>query len=65
MTTDQHARVLVLDDDPLMLSLLGQMLARLDYKDVTSFTRGADAVNALMDALTEVVITTAMQDAQR
>jgi EAL domain-containing protein (putative c-di-GMP-specific phosphodiesterase class I)/ActR/RegA family two-component response regulator len=47
MTTDRHARVLVLDDDAFMLSLLGQMLARLDYKDVTTFTRGADAVNAV------------------
>jgi EAL domain-containing protein (putative c-di-GMP-specific phosphodiesterase class I)/DNA-binding NarL/FixJ family response regulator len=46
-STNQHARVLVLDDDPFMLSLLGKMLARLDYKDVTSFTRGADAVTAL------------------
>jgi EAL domain-containing protein (putative c-di-GMP-specific phosphodiesterase class I)/ActR/RegA family two-component response regulator len=47
MTTDRQARVLVLDDDAFMLSLLGQMLARLDYKDVTTFTRGADAVDAL------------------
>jgi len=47
MTTHRHARVLVLDDDAFMLSLLGQMLARLDYKDVTTFTRGADAVDAL------------------
>ena len=50
MTTDRHARVLVLDDDAFMLSLLGQMLARLDYKDVTTFTRGADAVTALKRA---------------
>jgi EAL domain-containing protein (putative c-di-GMP-specific phosphodiesterase class I)/FixJ family two-component response regulator len=47
MTLQQHPRVFVLDDDPFMLSLLGKMLARLEYKDVTTFTRGADAVKAL------------------
>lgn len=47
MSDHQHARVFVLDDDPFMLSLLGKMLARLEYKDVTTFTRGADAVKAL------------------
>jgi EAL domain-containing protein (putative c-di-GMP-specific phosphodiesterase class I)/ActR/RegA family two-component response regulator len=47
MTTDRHDRVLVLDDDAFMLSLLGQMLARLGYQDVSTFTRGADAVTAL------------------
>jgi EAL domain-containing protein (putative c-di-GMP-specific phosphodiesterase class I) len=47
MTTDQHARVLVLDDDTFMLSVLSKMLAHLDYKQVTTFTRGADAVSAL------------------
>jgi EAL domain-containing protein (putative c-di-GMP-specific phosphodiesterase class I)/DNA-binding NarL/FixJ family response regulator len=47
MTTHRHANVLVLDDDPFMLSLMGQMLVRMDYKNVATFGRGEDAMNAL------------------
>ncbi len=37
-------RILVLDDEPFMLKLLGQVLANLGFNQVTTFDRGGDAL---------------------
>lgn len=44
MTDRPRPGIMVLDDEPFMLKLIGYTLAQLDIRDVRSFTRGRDAL---------------------
>lgn len=47
MTNPAAIRILVLDDDPIMLELLGRMLSNLGLTDVTAFDSGLRALKWL------------------
>lgn len=47
MTDPAAIRILVLDDDPVMLELLGRMLSNLGLTDVTAFDNGRHALKWL------------------
>jgi len=50
MTDPSAIRILVLDDDPVMLELLGRMLSNLGLTDVTAFASGLRALKWLDEA---------------
>jgi DNA-binding response OmpR family regulator len=51
-----HPTALVVDDDPAVVHLLGEVLDKTGYA-VTSFTRGQPALDALWDRTFTVILT--------
>ncbi|MEX1994237.1 MAG: EAL domain-containing response regulator [Steroidobacteraceae bacterium] len=49
MTDQATLRILVLDDEPLMLVLLDRMLTNLGFRNVTTFGRGRQALDWLQE----------------
>ncbi|MBX3702643.1 MAG: EAL domain-containing response regulator [Steroidobacteraceae bacterium] len=47
MTGTARLRILILDDEPVMLAVLERMLANLGFEDVVAFERGASALEWL------------------
>lgn len=43
--------ILILDDDPFMLKLLGHLISAIGYEQVSSYTNGHDALQAMEDPL--------------
>ncbi len=47
MASKFSEKILLLDDDPFMLKLLGLMLAAMGFTEITACTRGSDALDSI------------------